>query len=61
MDDEGSIVLETLAEHDLLEDFLEAIDSDDIPKVISLMRRVQIDEEVINLTIRQIRESHFNH
>ena len=41
---EGSIVLEILAELGLLDEFYEAIDSDDISAAISLMRSAQIDE-----------------
>ena len=54
---EDSLVLEMLAEHDLLDEFFEAIDNDNLPKAIALMRRAQMDEETIQMTIKKIRES----
>lgn len=55
-DYEGSIVLEILAEHDLLDEFYDAIDSDDISEAISLMRKAHIDEENIKMTIKMALE-----
>ncbi len=51
---EGSSVLEILAQEGLIDDFYEAVDSDNIEKAISVMRKAQIEEDVIELTIRQI-------
>lgn len=53
---EGSIVLEMLAEHGLIEDFFEAIDSDNFSKAISLMREAQVDEQTIGITVRKMQE-----
>lgn len=53
---EGSQVLEMLAEHDLIDDFYEAIDSDNISKAISLMRKAQIDDETITSILQQIED-----
>lgn len=58
---EGSIILELLAEHGLVDDFFEAIDSDDIGKAIRLMRKAQVDEETIEITVRKMRESDGSH
>ena len=55
-DYEGSIILEILAEHDLLDEFYDAIDLDDISEAISLMRKAQIDEENIKITIQAVLE-----
>lgn len=51
---EGSVVLEKLAEAGLIDDFFEAIDSDNIDRAISLMRTAEVEEDVIELTVRQI-------
>jgi hypothetical protein len=56
-DFEGSRVLEMLAEVDLLDEFYEAIDDDNISKAVMLMRKAQIDEETIDMTIEKIQES----
>lgn len=55
-DFEGSLVLEKLAEHGLLEAFYEAIDDDDFLKAASLMRRAQIDEDSVKLTLLKMKE-----
>ena len=54
---EGSKVLELLTEVDLLEDFYEAIDDDNISKVISILKKAQIDEDTIKEIVQEIQES----
>lgn len=54
---EGSLILEMLAEHGLVDEFYEAIDSDNFSLAISLMRRAQIDDEAIEAVVRKMRES----
>jgi hypothetical protein len=54
---EGSIVLEKLAEQGLLDDFYEAVDADDVSKAISLMRKAQLDEDTIELTVTKMYEA----
>lgn len=58
---EGSIILELLAEHGLVDDFFEAIDSDDIGRAIRLMRKAQVDEETIEMAVKKMRESDGSH
>lgn len=53
---EGSVVLEMLAECDLLDEFYEAVDSDNTIKAISLMRKAQIDEDTIEIVINKMQE-----
>lgn len=53
---EGSIILEKLATLNLLDDFFEAIDSDDMKEVILLLRQADIDEETIEEVLSQIEE-----
>ncbi|MBY0516790.1 MAG: hypothetical protein K2P81_07775 [Bacteriovoracaceae bacterium] len=56
-DFEGTLILEELASFGLLQEFYDAIDSDDLTKVISLMRRVDIDQEDILAVLSKIRSS----
>jgi hypothetical protein len=58
---EGTLILEMLAELGLVDDFYEAIDSDNISRAVSLMRRAQLDEETIAITVRKIQESDGQH
>lgn len=58
---EGSIILELLAEQGLVDDFFEAIDSDDIGRAIRLMRKAQVDEETIEIAVKKMRESDGSH
>ncbi len=56
-DFEGSLVLEKLAAMELVEDFLEAVDSDDTHRVISLLRQADVDDETISTVLKEIRET----
>ena len=51
---EGSLVLEKLAEVNLVDEFYAAIDSDDIPKVIQLLRSAEVNEGLIKTLISQL-------
>lgn len=53
-DFEGTLVLEQLAELDLVEDFFDAIDSDDIERAILLMKKARVDAETIALVVGKI-------
>jgi hypothetical protein len=53
-DFEGTLVLEKLAEINKLDDFFEAIDSDDFGKAQSLMRRAKIDAETIAIVLKKM-------
>lgn len=56
-DFEGTLVLEKLAAIGLVEDFFDAIDSDDIEKAILLMKKAQVSVEAMKLVIKKVRES----
>jgi len=56
-DFEGTLVLEKLAEIDKLDDFYEAIDSDDFSKAASLMKRANIDSETIAIVLKKMSEA----
>ena len=53
---ESSEILEKLAEHDLLDAFYEAVDSDKLSRVAQIMRQAPIDEESINSVIDELQE-----
>ena len=64
MDDtdfEGTLVLEQLAAVGMVEDFLDAIDSDDVQRAIALMKRAKVDASTMATVIRMIEESDGQH
>jgi hypothetical protein len=60
-DFEGSLVLEQLAAIGKVEDFFDAVDSDDIQRATALMKRAQIDASTIAMVIRKMEESDGEH
>ena len=60
-DFEGTLVLEKLAEIHKVEEFFDAIDSDNFTKAKSLMRLAQIDLETIELVLRKMAEASGEH
>ena len=64
MDDkdfEGTLVLEQLAAIDKVEDFFDAIDSDDVQRATKLMKRAQVDASTIATVIRKMEEADGEH
>lgn len=51
---EGSELLEELASRGLLEAFYEAVDNDDLGKITSLLRSIDMDEETIRSVLEQL-------
>jgi hypothetical protein len=60
-DFEGTLVLEQLAAIDKVDDFFEAIDSDDVQRATALMRRANVDASTIAIVVRKIEESDGEH
>lgn len=56
-DFEGTLVLERLAEIEKVDDFLEAVDSDDFEKVETLMRQAGVDKKTIRMVLERMVES----
>ncbi|HEY3493662.1 MAG TPA: hypothetical protein VGK73_03205 [Polyangiaceae bacterium] len=57
MDDadfEGTLVLEKLAAVDGVEDFFDAVDSDDVERATALMRKAHVDSSTIATVIRKM-------
>ena len=64
MDDadfEGTLVLEKLAAIGKVEDFFDAIDSDDVERARALMKRADLDAATIAEVIRKIEEGDSEH
>jgi len=53
-DFEGSLILEKLAALDLVDDFFEAIDSDDLVKVTALLKEAGVEDDSIRSVLEQI-------
>ncbi|MEZ4870639.1 MAG: hypothetical protein R2827_00040 [Bdellovibrionales bacterium] len=64
MDDEnfeGTLVLESLAEIDKVEEFLDAVDSDDFVRAKALMVLAEIDQDTISTVLKKMREADGSH
>ena len=64
MDDtdfEGTLVLEQLAAIGKVEDFFDAVDSDDVERAAALMKRAKIDAATIATVIRKIEHGDGDH
>ncbi|WP_413559555.1 hypothetical protein [Bdellovibrio sp. HCB209] len=60
-DFEGTEVLEKLAEINKVDAFFEAIDSDDLGKAKSLMKKAGVDFETIQVVLRKMEEADGKH
>ncbi len=60
-DFEGTLVLEKLSLIDKVDEFFDAIDSDDFDRVKSLMKRAQIDSETIAMVLKKMHAADGEH
>jgi hypothetical protein len=60
-DFEGTLVLEQLAEIGRVEDFFDAVDSDDVERATSLMKKAKIDASTIAMVLRKMEDSDGEH
>jgi len=60
-DFEGTLVLEQLAAIGKVEDFFDAVDSDDLGRATALMKRAHIDAATIAIVLRKMEESDGEH
>lgn len=60
-DFEGTLVLEKLAEIGKVNDFFEAVDSDDFGKARNLMRQAYIDSQTIATVLKKMGDAHGEH
>lgn len=60
-DFEGTLVLEKLAEIGKVDDFFDAVDSDNFGKATSLMKRAHVDSETIAIVLKKMRDASGEH
>jgi hypothetical protein len=60
-DFEGTLVLEKLAEIGKVEDFFDAVDSDDVHRATQLMKRANVDAAMIATVVRKMETSDGEH
>ena len=60
-DFEGTVVLEKLAAISRVDEFFEAIDSDDVRRAVALMRRAAVDSETIAVVVKKMEEADGKH
>jgi hypothetical protein len=60
-DFEGTLVLEQLAQIGRVEDFFDAVDSDDVRRATSLMKKAKIDASTIALVIQKMQDGDGEH
>jgi iron uptake system EfeUOB component EfeO/EfeM len=60
-DFEGTLVLEKLAEIGKVDDFFDAVDSDDFAKAKSLMKKANIDGETIAIVLKKMGDADGEH
>ena len=60
-DFEGTLVLEQLAAIDRVDDFFDAIDSDDVARATSLMKQAGLDAPTIAMVARKIEAADGEH
>ncbi|HME91500.1 MAG TPA: hypothetical protein VKE49_08755 [Myxococcaceae bacterium] len=60
-DFEGTLVLEQLAAIGRVEDFFDAIDSDDVQRATLLMKKANVDASTIAIVLRKMKSSDGEH
>lgn len=60
-DFEGTLVLEQLAAIGKVDDFFEAIDSDDVARVVLLMKKAGVDASTIAIVVKKMGDSDGKH
>ena len=60
-DFEGTLVLEKLARIDKVDDFFEAVDSDDFKRAEELMKSAQVDDKTIAIVLKKMADPFDEH
>ena len=60
-DFEGTLVLEQLAAIGRVEEFFDAVDSDDVQRAALLMRKAKIDASTIGMVIKKMKDADGKH
>lgn len=60
-DFEGTLVLEQLVKIGKVEDFFDAIDSDDFGRALQLLRKAGVDAETIQIVVKKMADADGQH
>jgi len=60
-DFEGTLVLEKLATIDKVDEFLDAVDADDVARARRLMKAARVDAATIAMVVRKIEDGDSDH
>jgi hypothetical protein len=60
-DFEGTLVLEQLAEIGRVEEFFDAVDADDVPRAVKLLKRAGVDGATIAVVVKKMEEGGGEH
>ena len=60
-DFEGTLVLEQLARIDKVDEFMDAVDSDDLTRAAALMKSASIDPETIAMVLKKMADPDDQH
>jgi len=60
-DFEGTLVLEKLAAIDKVDEFVDAVDSDDVERATRLMKAARVDRSTIATVVRKIADGDSEH
>ena len=58
---EGTLVLEQLARINKVDEFMDAVDSDDVKRAAALMKQARVDDETITLVLRKMADPDDEH
>ncbi len=60
-DFEGTLVLERLVEIGSLEDFIDAVDADDVDAAVRLMKKAKLDARTIAIVVQKMEDADGDH
>ena len=60
-DFEGALVLEKLAAIDKVDEFLDAVDADDVRRAIALMKRASVDAATVAMVVTKMEAGDAEH
>ena len=60
-DFEGTLVLERLVAIGKVEDFFDAVDSDDVDRAVKLMKKAKLDSQTIAIVVKKMQDADGEH
>ena len=58
---EGTLVLDQLARINKVDEFMDAVDSDDVKRAAALMKQARVDDETITLVLKKMADPDDEH